>query len=112
MTGQWGSLTSSREGRAEDPLDGFAGTAVTPADSALVFPQVGAQDPVTTHMLGRAVVVGVSVRGHSPAPPSRLSGSPLHLALAADTNVHRVRAAGCPIHHGCRPLRVEVETFC
>lgn len=68
MTGKWGPLTSSREGRAEDPLDGFAGTAVTPTDSALVLPQVGAQYPVTTHMLGRAVVVGVSVRCHSPSP--------------------------------------------
>lgn len=76
-------IPGSSQGWAEDAFDGLTGAAVTATHSALVLPQVRAQDPVTAHVL----------------------------ALATDANVHRVWAAGCPVHHGRRPLSVEVEAF-
>ena len=68
MGGKLGSLTSPKQRWAEDPLDGLAGTPVTSAHAALVLPQVGAQDAVAAHVLGRAVV-GEGVLG-SRLPPA------------------------------------------
>lgn len=66
---KWGPLTGSEQGWAEDALDGFAGTAVTPADSALVLPQVRAQDAVTAYVLKETTVVGGISGALSPSTP-------------------------------------------
>jgi hypothetical protein len=116
MEGELGALTCPRQGWAEDPFDGLTGTSITPTHSAFVLPQVRAQNPVTAHMLhGEGSVGGGGVMSPpTPYSPSllHLPRSPLHLALAADTNVHSIWAAGRPIHHSCGPLGVEVEAFC
>lgn len=70
---KWGPLTGSEQGWAEDPLDGFAGTAVSPTDSALVLPQVRAQDPVAAHVLREAVVFGGISGVLIPSTPHPLS---------------------------------------
>lgn len=43
--------TSLRQGLVEDALDGLAGTAISPAYTALVLLHIRAQDTVTAHML-------------------------------------------------------------
>lgn len=64
-------IPSSWQSWAKDTFNGLTGTAITPTHTAFVLSEIRTQDPVTAYML----------------------------ALAADTNVHRVRAAGCSIHH-------------
>lgn len=56
----------------------------------------------------------MSPLGVCPCPPARGVSLPpevSHLALPVDTDVVAVLPAGGPVHHGRRPLRVEVEAL-